>query len=354
MIDCKDLLTTLISTPGLSGYEAPVRQVIAETWEPLCDRLSVSRLGSLHALKSGQGEEPRPAILLAAHMDAIGLMVASVEGEFLRLSAIGGLDARVLPGQPVVVHGRRALPGVIVQPPKHLLPPTAQDGPVPLEYLLVDVGLSARQVRASVKAGDLISFAQPPVEMGENLLAGPSLDNRASVVALTHCLELLQQRVHAWDVWAVATAQEEETLGGAATSAFDLQPDLAIAVDVTWAQGPGTPKHKAFPLGKGIPLGWGPNIHPGLHRAVKEVAERLEIPVHLEPMPRHSGTDAYALQTARQGIPTLVVSIPLRYMHTPVEMVDLRDIRRAGRLLAEFIAGLETEFLKTLVTDSAV
>ncbi|RME08872.1 MAG: M20/M25/M40 family metallo-hydrolase [Anaerolineae bacterium] len=187
--------------------------------------------------------------------------------------------------------------------------------------------------------------------MGEHLIAGHSLDNRASVVALTHCLELLQGRAHIWDVWAVATAQEEETLGGAATSAFDLQPDLAIAVDVTWAQGPETPKHKAFPLGEGIPLGWGPNIHPGLHRAVKETAERLEIPVHLEPMPRHSGTDAYALQTARQGVPTLVVSIPLRYMHTPVEMVDLRDIRRAGRLLAEFVAGLEVGFRPRLTSD---
>lgn len=351
MTECKDLLTKLISIPGLSGYEAPVRQVIAAAWEPLCDRLSVSRLGSLHAFKRGWGEEPRPSVLLAAHMDAIGLMVAGVEGEFLRLSAIGGLDPRVLPGQPVVVHGRRELLGVIVQPPKHLLPPTAQSGPVPLEYLLVDVGLSARQVRASVTVGDLVSFAQPPIEMGEHLIAGHSLDNRASVVALTHCLELLQGRAHIWDVWAVATAQEEETLGGAATSAFDLQPDLAIAVDVTWAQGPETPKHKAFPLGEGIPLGWGPNIHPGLHRAVKETAERLEIPVHLEPMPRHSGTDAYALQTARQGVPTLVVSIPLRYMHTPVEMVDLRDIRRAGRLLAEFVAGLEVGFRPRLTSD---
>ncbi len=351
MKNLSKFLIQLISSPGLSGYEGPIRQLIEEAWEPLTDELSVSRLGSLHGLKRGNSPAPRPSILLAAHMDAIGLLVSKVTDGFLHLSEIGGLDHRVLPGQLVTVHGREELPGVIVQPPAHLLPPNAGSGPVPLENLLVDTGLPPDEVSKKVRIGDSISFAQEPIKMGKNILAGPSLDNRASVAALTHCLDLLSKRASLWDVWAVATVQEEETMAGALTSAYQLRPKLALAIDVTWAHGPDTPKHKTYPLGKGVTLGWGPNIHPGLQATFKKVAERLEIPHKLEAMPRHSGTDAYALQIARQGIPTMVIGLPLRYMHTPVEMIALKDVKRAGRLLAEFVTSLELDYMDSLSWD---
>jgi endoglucanase len=199
-----------------------------------------------------------------------------------------------------------------------------------------------------VRAGDLISFAQEPLDIKDDLLAGHSLDNRASVAALTQCLDELKGRTHSWDVWAVASTQEEVTLGGARTSAFQLQPQLAIALDVTWGKGPGAPDHKTFLLGKGPTLGWGPNIHPGLHRAIKDLSDRLEIPNSIEVMPRHSGTDAFAMQVTAAGLPTMVVGIPLRYMHTPVEIVSLKDVTRAGHLLAEFIASLEPDFMDSL------
>lgn len=353
MTELLPLLKTLCAAPGLSGYESPVREILENTWGPLTDELSVSRLGSLHGLKRGTAPEPRPSILLAAHMDAIGLMVTSIVNGLLRVTEIGGLDARVLPGQLVTVHGRQDLPGIIVQPPAHLLPADAQSGPVPIKYLLVDVGLRPRQVNQQVRTGDLISFAQEPTEMTGETLVGRSLDNRASVAALTLCLEELQSRVHTWDVWTVATTQEEETMGGARTSAFQLRPDLAIAVDVTWGKSPGSPDHLTFPLGKGPTLGWGPNIHPGLHQSVKKTAERMEVPFALEAMPRHSGTDAFAMQVAAHGIPTMVVSIPLRYMHTPVEVVALKDIQRTARLLAEFISRLDIDYMKNLSLEES-
>jgi endoglucanase len=281
-------------------------------------------------------------------MDAIGLMVTAVSGEFLRVTEIGGLDPRVLPGQLVTVHGREELPGVIVQPPAHLLPPDNQQGPVALLNLLVDTGLTAAELSKRVRVGDLISFAQAPIELQNEALAGHSLDNRASVAAVTNCLQELQSRKLAWDIWAVATTQEEETLGGALTSAYQLRPALAVAVDVTFASSPGSPSHKTYPMGKGPTIGWGPNVHPGVHRAFKALADRLEIPYKLELMPRHSGTDAYALQVVAEGIPSMVIGIPLRYMHTPVEMVAIKDIQRAGRLLAEFAASLDGEFMANL------
>lgn len=348
MTEIKDFLKQLITAPGLSGYETPVRLMIEQAWRPLVNELHTSRLGSLHALRQGNLPAPRPSLLLAAHMDAIGLMVCGIVDGFLRITSIGGLDPRVLPGQLVTVHGRTDLPGVVIQPPAHLLPLESQEKTVPLEYLWVDVGLLPSQVRKQVRIGDLASFAQQPFEMGKDFLVGHSLDNRASVAAVTACLENLQGRQMSWDLWAVATTQEEETLGGAATSAFQLRPKLAIAIDVTFGAGPGSPTHATFPVGKGITLGWGPNIHPKLFSAFKDLAERLEIPTKIEVMPGNSGTDAIALQVAAEGIPSMVIGIPLKYMHTPVEVVSMRDIQRTGRLLAEFAAMLDDKFLEGL------
>jgi endoglucanase len=291
--------------------------------------------------------------MLAAHMDAIGLMVTQIEGEFLRVVQVGGIDARVMPGQPVSVHGRTDLPGVVVQPPAFLLPKANREGVVPVAELLVDVGLPAAQVAAQVRVGDVISLAQPPRELQGGLLAANRLDNRASVAAVTACLDDLQSRPHGWDVIAVATVQEEVTLGGAIAAAFALDPQLAIAIDVTHGTGPAVKEFadKTYPLGGGPVLGLGPNIHPKLHGALKAVAERLEMPHTIEAMPQHSGTDAFGIQVARAGIPTMVISLPLRNMHTPVEIVALKDIQRVGRLLAEFIAGLTPDFITTLVLE---
>jgi len=344
-------LKKLISASGLSGHEAPIRELIAEQWGTLADEVSVSRLGSLHALKRGTLPEPRPSLLIAAHMDAIGLMVTSVVGEFLHVAEVGGIDARVLPGQLVIVHGRKELPGLIAQPAAHLLPPDERNGPVALSNLLIDTGLTAPEVARLVRVGDLVSFAQAPIELGKDALAGHTLDNRASVAALTSCLDILQKRLLDWDLWAVASSQEEETLGGAATSAFQLRPSLAVAVDVTFASGPGTPSNRAYEMGNGVILGMGPNIHPALQKAFKELADRLEIPYKVEVTGAHSGTDAYTMQVAAEGIPTMLIGIPLRYMHTPVEVVSLKDIARAGRLLAEFAASLDAEFMNKLAWE---
>ena len=351
MQNIQTFLKTLISIPGLSGYESSIRELIEKTWKPLTDELEVSRMGSLHALKRGSGKAPRPKILIAAHMDAIGLMVTGINDGFLRLTNIGGLDARVLPGQPVLVHGRRNLPGVIVQPPAHLLPAEMRDGPVPLQYLLVDTGLKPRDVDRLVQIGDIISFAQQPLELQGDTLAGHSLDNRVSVAALTFCLEELQTRIHLWDVWAVANTQEETTGGGARTSAFQLHPELAVVIDTTWGRSPGVPDHKTFPIGKGPTLGWGPDVHSGLHKAFIEVADKMELPYAIEIMPSHSGTDAHVIQVTSEGIPCMTVLIPIRYMHTPVEVVSMVDIKRAGSLIAEFIAQLSTDFMQHLSLD---
>ena len=351
MTEILPLLKDLISAPGISGYEAGVRPIIEKAWAPFIDSLSVSRLGSLHGLQKGCGGEPRSSILVAAHMDAVGLMVNAIIDGFLRLTAIGGIDVRILPGQMVTVHGRRDLPGMIVPTPVRLLPSNMQAGVVPLEYLLVDVGLLPDEVLHLVRVGDPVSFAQAPFETGGDTLVGHTLDDRAAIAALTYCLELLHSRPHAWDVWAVATVQEEVTTAGALTSAFQLHPSLCLTIDVTFGREPKSPNHLSFPMGEGPTLMWGPIAHPYLYKTVKELAEQLEIPLSVEPAPRYSATDSDAMLVVAEGIPNVILGIPLRYMHTPVEMIMLKDLTRVARLAAEFIAQLDEHYMEKLTWE---
>ena len=354
MTELLPFLKSLISASGLSGHEGPVADLIAAKWRPLVDEVSLSRVGSLHGLKHGNGQSPRPSVMIAAHMDAIGLRVSKIVDGFLHITNVGGIDVRVLPGAEVTVHASGSpeeLPAVIVMPPARFLPESVGEGVVGINYLLVDTGLLPREVAKKVHVGDVVSFANEPLELAGELISGHSLDNRASVAALTVCLEELQNKPHLWDVWAVATVQEEVTYLGASGSAFELRPQIAIVVDGAFAKGPGANGWQTFPLAKGVGLGIGPNMHPFLHTQLKDLAERLEIPWFLDVTPSHSGTDAYAIQTTAQGIPTALLEYPLRYMHTPVEVVAVKDIQRVGRLLAEFIAALKADFADTIVWD---
>jgi tetrahedral aminopeptidase len=354
MSDILPFLKSLISVAGVSGYEAPVADLIKQKWTPLVDELTQSKLGSIHGLKAGSLKKNiRPSVMIAAHMDAIGLMVSRIVDGFLCVTSIGGIDSRVLPGTPVIVHASTGeeLYGVIVMPPANLLPDGDGGGVIALKYLLIDTGLTPNNVVKKVRVGDRVSFGTEPVEMSGGCVSGHTLDNRASVAALTICLEELQSKSHLWDVWAVASVQEEVTLGGAKTSAFQLRPTIAVAMDMTFGKGTGSSGYQTFGIGKGVTLGIGPSMHPFLYKRFTEVAERIEIPVHDDLMPEYSSTDADAMQLVAEGIPTMVLSIPQRYMHTPVELVSVKDIQRAGRLLAEFIASLEADFIEKIVWE---
>jgi endoglucanase len=348
------LLKRLTETAGLSGFEHSVRDEIVRAWSPLVDEVRTDTLGNLVCLKRGCGAsreqqdseaEPRRKLMLAAHMDEIGLMVTRIKDGFLSITEVGGVDQRLLLGQPVRVHGRRELPGVIGSRPPHLLAAGERDKLVPWEKLVVDVGLPAEDVAQLVRVGDLISFRQELRELLDGRVAAKALDNRVSVVAVAICLEALQSRTHLWDVVAVATVQEEETMAGAVTSTYGVRPDVGIAVDVTFAKGPGADDEQTFPLGKGPAIGYGPSNHPGVHQGLVEAAKAIEMPYHIEPMPRGNGTDAWMMEVSRSGVPTGVVGIPIRNMHMPVEVVAVKDIERAGRLLAEFASRLDARFV---------
>lgn len=355
-MDSVALLKRLSEIVGLSGYERPVRAFVKGQLGQYADEVRSDKMGNLVAVKRGTplepGEPSRRRIMLAAHMDEIGLLVTGLEEGFLRVAGVGGVDERLLLAQPVTVHGsvngENILPGVVASVPPHLLPDQEREKVVPLEKLFVDVGLPQEDLEKRVRIGDLISFRQEALELKGGLLTGKALDNRASVTALILCMELLSGMRHIWDVYAVATVQEEVGLRGAVTSAFHVDPDLAIAIDVTFAEQPGAPQDQTFPLGEGPTIGVGPNFHPALHRALTDTAKNQEIPYHIEPAPGASGTDAWAIQVSREGVPTALLCIPQRYMHSPVEVVAVKDVERTGRLMAHFIAGLTADFMEML------
>ncbi len=351
-MDISKLLKKFSETPGPSGYEQRIASVIQSTWDPLVDEITVDQLGSVIATKNGRGSDPRYRLLIAAHQDEIGLMVKKIieheDNGFLRVTRVGGVDIRQLYAQTVVVHGREDLIGVIGSLPARMLPESRRSRSFGYEDLVIDLGMSAEEVSSLVSVGDFITFRQPFRKLLNRNVTAKAFDNRASVVALTICLEYLQERQHEWDIIAVATSQEETRLLGAYTSAYAQQPDMAIAIDVTFGKGAGVNQSPAFELGSGPVIDFGPNVHPGIHKALQDTAKTLEMKVSRSPHSRASGTDAFGLQVARAGIPTGLVSFPLRYMHTMVETVNTYDIRRTGRLLGEFCAGLDENFLAKL------
>jgi endoglucanase len=243
---------------------------------------------------------------------------------------------------------------VVATRPPHVLPAGERKKSVPLERIFVDVGLPVEEVKELVSVGDLISIHRDVSELKNRRVSGKAMDDRACVAAITLALEQLSRIEHPWDVFAVATAQEETGLKGAITAAYGVAPDMAVALDVTFGQHPGVPKEGSFPLGEGPTIGIGPNFHPQLVQRLKKVAETHEIPYHVDPIPGRSGTDAWAIQVTREGVPTALVSIPVRYMHQPVETLAAQDVERAGRLLAAFVAELEVGFLEELSWGSAV
>lgn len=350
-MDIIPLLKRLSEANGVSGYEHEVRQIVQEEFSRLADEVRTDALGNVIALKRGTGPDPRPSLLIATHMDEIGLIVSDLEDGFIHFQQVGGYDDRVLLGQEVLVHGRRTLPGIIGARPPHVLSQKERDQPVPYDKLRIDVGLSPEELHKVVRVGDLVTMKRELLELQGGLVAGKALDDRVSVVAAAVCLEELARMHHLWDVYAVATVQEEVGVKGAITSTYDLQPDVGIAMDVTWAKQPGAPEEYTYELGKGPTIGCGPNFHPKLQDALVETAEKMELSYHLEPAARPGGTDAYAIQVSREGIPAELISIPLRNMHTPVETVSIKDVERAGRLLAAFIARLDGDFLDSLVWD---
>jgi tetrahedral aminopeptidase len=352
------LLRELTEARGPSGYEGEIRTIIQARFAEHAHDVRIDALGNCIARLPGTGPAApggaRPALMLTAHMDEVALMVTQVEKGFLRITQVGGFDPRVLLGQEVIVHGARELPGLVVSIPPHFTAPADREKPVPLEKLFVDVALPPEEAVSAVHVGDLVTLRARWTELSGGCVACKSMDDRAAMASIILCLDELSRRSHAWDVFAVATVQEEVGCRGAVTGAFGVAPTAAIALDATFALQPGLSASDAVKMDGGPSVAVGPNFHVRLSDRLVEAARAIELPCQVEPIPAESGTDAWRIQVSREGIPCALVGIPVKYMHTPVETVCLRDVERAGRLLAETICRLPVDFAESLETRDAL
>jgi putative aminopeptidase FrvX len=349
-LEIKDLLKELTDAPGISGYEMDAGQVAMKHLKEYSDEVEIDKLGSVIALKRGeQTGEKRDKILLAAHLDEIGLMVTKIEdGGFIRITSVGGIDVTILPGQSVTILGKETLKGVVGAKPPHLQEPGESGKVIAMDDLYIDTGRTKEELADIVSVGTLVRIESEFIELSNGCFSARAMDDRAGVAVIVETLRRLKERRHDWDVYAIATAQEEVSGIGARTTAFTLQPDIAIAIDVTFGDGPGISERRACPLGKGPAISLGPNFHPKITQRFRDLAGEYEMPNQLEASPYPGGTDAYSLQVSRAGIPAGLISIPLRNMHSTVETLKLDDVKRCAELLSIFIARLDSKFQEEL------
>lgn len=286
-------------------------------------------------------------LMLAAHMDEVGLMVTYISDEgFLSIAAIGGVDAAILPGMRVDVHAQdETLRGVVGRKPIHLIDSDERKAVTPLDNLVIDLGMPGKAVKKKVRVGDSITLAAGFEQFGEGMATSRAFDDKVGVFIACRVMEKLAKKAdYAGNFVAAITVQEEIGTRGAITSAHAVMPDVALAFDVTHATdypGIDKSKHGDIVCGGGPVIARGPNINPVVFERLVKAAEDEGIPYQLEAEPSATGTDARAIQVTREGIPTGLVSIPLRYMHTPTEVICLDDVSATIRLIARFAADLD-------------
>ncbi len=339
-MELKELMIELTEASGVSGYETEVAEIIKKRFAKYVDEIKTDALGNVICIKRGKaGKDKR--LMLAAHMDEIGLMVTKIDEKgFVKFTNVGGIDQRTLLGQEIIIHGQEKIFGVIGAKPPHLTTTEERKNSLKMEDLTIDVGLDKDQVEKLIKIGDIITIKRDLNFLLNDRVAGKALDDRAGIASLYICLKELQSFQHDLDVYCVATAQEEVGTRGAITSTYGINPHIGVAIDVGFGFTPDLNKFDTIEIDKGPAIATGVNIHPNVFNKLRQAAKKAYIDYQIEIAPAPTGTDARSMQISRDGVATGLLSIPLRYMHTSVETISLADIEKTGELLAKFIMEL--------------
>lgn len=341
MVELFEFLRDVTAIPGLPGMEKPVAEFIAKAFEPYVDDVAIDARNSVIATAGNFG----PRIMLCAHLDEIGLIVTKIEDDgCLRVARNGGVDPRILPAAEVsVITKGGPLFGVIGAKPPHLLTPADVKKQPPLHDLYVDIGFSKEEAQKRVRIGDPVALRGKITKLADGRVASKTLDDRACVAVMLMCAELLKQMNVRAIVQFVASSQEEIGGGGSRTAANRTSPDIAVALDVAHGKSPGTGDYEAFPLDQ-VVLTRGPVIHPALFDRMKKTADENGVSCAVEISGGLTHTDADQIFTVNEGIPAILLSVPVRYMHTTVELIDLKTMKEAARLLALFIGDISREW----------
>jgi len=347
-----DFLEDLLTTPSPSGFEQAIQKRIKKRMARYADEIRVDVHGNLIASFNPEG---KIRVMLAGHCDQIAMMVHHIDEQgYIYVGQIGGIDPAVLPGSPVVLlTSKGPVDGVIGHKPVHLISAADRGKAVDFSKVWIDIGAkNGAEARRIVSIGDPVTFRLQVTKLQGSLIASPGCDDKVGAFIVMETLRLIASKVKGKDkkkfpvaLFSVSTVQEEIGLRGAQTSAFGIDPHVGIAVDVTHAtDNPGAEAKSigTIKLGEGAGIARGPNINPVVEDLLRATAKKKRIPIQLYAAPRATGTDANAIQVTRSGVAAALVSIPNRYMHTSVEVVDTKDLESISKLLAETIMSISS------------
>lgn len=338
MDELKGLVFRLCAAPGTPGDESAAAKTAVKELSKYA-KAHIDRMGNVIAKMGKPGAEKH--ILLDAHLDQIGMIVTNIDKHgFIRVDRSGGIDRRVLPGSPVTIYGKEILTGIVCCTPPHLSD-GSEDKVVSVDKMAIDAGLSKAEAEKLIRPGDRILFRTAPKSLLGTRITAAGLDDRAGVASLIRCAQMLAGCELNCEVTILFSGREEVGGQGAVTGAYSVNPTHAVIVDVSFAEQPHVPPEKCGKLGGGPMIGIAPPLDRAMVDRMIETAKKNRIPYKLDVMGGSTGTNSDEIAMTRKGVQAELISIPLRYMHTPVEVIDLTDVEHTARLIAEYIKGVE-------------
>lgn len=334
-MDVKEILSRLSMSDGVSGNETNAAETALEMLRQYTDNCRI-RNGNVYGF-FGDNSKCGSSIMIDAHIDQIGLIVTDItENGFVRFSNVGGVDKRLLPAQQVVIHGKEKVTGTVCSVPPHLS--GGEKGKATkIEELLIDTGMTRNEILSKISRGDGITFKTVFRELLNNEVTGRALDDRCGVAAVLYALELLKDIKLDVGFTVVFSTQEELGERGAKIAAYEVNPDIALAVDVSFAYTSGDCEYKCGKLGKGPMIGVSPSLSKKLSDEIIRICKDNNIPYQIEVMNGLTSTNADQFSINRNGCMAGTISIPLKYMHTPSEVIKIEDVENTGRLLAAML-----------------
>lgn len=336
-MDIKNTLFSLSDSFGVSGEEFNAGNKAMGFLKEICPEAvaEIDDFGSVVAF-IGERDENKETILLDAHIDQIGLIVTYIDDKgFIKVANCGGVDRRLLLAQTVTVWGKTPIKGVVSTLPPHVQ--VGEKSSPKIEDIVIDTGFTKEKLEEIVSLGDKITLDSEKAQLLNDRVTAKAIDDRSGIVAILRAIELLLNKGTKYNIAVCFSSQEELGERGAKIAAYNINPDLAIAVDVSFATTPDSQKHKCGEMGKGVMIGISPTLNKKMSMDMISLAKKNNIPCQLEVMEGETGTNADRIGETRKGVRAVTLSIPIRYMHTPVETIEISDIENTAQLIAAYI-----------------
>jgi tetrahedral aminopeptidase len=344
-MDTVQLLKELCESHCPSSREDMLYSMIKNIFDPF-GHIYMDSMNNIIIHKKGRGKD---SVMIMAHIDEVFLIVTEIcDGGFLKFKGVG-IDPKSLVSQEVVIHGKEKILGIIGIKPSYIMTNDEKNKGVSIDNLLIDTGYSKESLEKIIKVGDFVTLKGEFVQLLNNNVSCKSIDNRAGITAMYECAKELHNFSSDLDIYFVCSCQEEVGHRGAKMVSYNLNPHIGIVIDTTFDSGPMGDKERENILGNGPIICVGPNLHPELNKKIMDVGRKYKIPYGVEVEPGNTGTDAWDIQITRSSIPTLLLSIPIKYMHTRVEVANLKDIKNTGKLIAKFIEELNGKDLEEIL-----